>query len=110
MCAGLIGVPMGSFLAQRKRESIPNVDPLICAYALIGSAPLVYIVLLTADSSTAWSFVFVFFAMLSLNFCWSLVADMLLVRHGRRKDDVDGPGMINSNKDSRVRVNWQGRV
>lgn len=81
MLAGLIGVPMGSFIAQRKRATMPNCDPVICAYGALISAPFVYLVLVTASHSSDWSFFFVFLAMLSLNMCWSLVADTLLVRN-----------------------------
>lgn len=80
MCAGLIGVPLGSYLAQWKRATMPNCDPVICGYGAMISAPFVYLVLVTAGHSSAWSFFFVFIAMLSLNMCWSLVADTLLVR------------------------------
>lgn len=80
MFAGLIGVPMGSYLAQWKRATMPNCDPVICAYGALISAPFVYLVLLTAGHDSGWSFFFVFLAMLSLNMCWSLVADTLLVR------------------------------
>ena len=86
MFAGLLGVPLGSFLAQWKRATNPDCDPVICGLGAIISAPFVYLVFVTASHSATWSFLFVFMAMLSLNMCWSLVADMLLVRwiEGRR--------------------------
>lgn len=79
MTAGLIGVPLGSGLAQRLRPNYPTCDPLICAFGLITSAPFVYLGLVVAPFSTNWAFFFVFIAEITLNLCWSIVADMLLV-------------------------------
>lgn len=79
MMAGLIGVPLGSGLAQRLRPINPTCDPLICAFGLLTSAPFVYFGLVVAQYSTNWCFFFVFLAEVSLNLCWSIVADMLLV-------------------------------
>ncbi|XP_055687110.1 protein spinster isoform X2 [Lutzomyia longipalpis] len=78
MLAGLIGVPLGSYLAQRIRPRDPACDPKICAGGLIISAPFVYFALIIAKYSTNWTFVLVFLAMVSLNLCWSIVADILL--------------------------------
>jgi MFS transporter, Spinster family, sphingosine-1-phosphate transporter len=80
MMAGLIGVPLGSGLAQHFRPINSSCDPLICAFGLITSAPFVYLGLVVAKYSTDWAFFFVFMAQITLNLCWSLVADMLLVR------------------------------
>lgn len=80
MMAGIIGVPLGSFLAQRLRHRFPAIDPQICAYGLLVSGPLVFFSLLTSPYSTALCMFFVFCAQLSLNLTWSIVADILLVR------------------------------
>lgn len=84
MMAGLIGVPLGSGLAQRLRLHYSSSDPQICAFGLITSAPFVYLGLVVAPYSTNWCFFFVFLAEVTLNLTWSIVADMLLVRpaHG----------------------------
>lgn len=84
MMAGLIGVPLGSGLAQRLRLHYSSSDPQICAFGLIASAPFVYLGLVVAPFSTNWCFFFVFLAEVTLNLTWSIVADMLLVRttHG----------------------------
>lgn len=79
MLSGLIGVPFGSYLAQRLRPSNPRCDPQICAWGLFISAPMVYVAIVLASISTTWCYIFVFFAELSLNLCWSIVADILLV-------------------------------
>lgn len=89
MLAGLIGVPLGSFMAQRYRTTVAECDPIICGFGALVSAPFVYLVLITAGHSSGVSFSFVFFAMMALNTCWSLVADMLLVRR-RNTDWADG--------------------
>jgi MFS transporter, Spinster family, sphingosine-1-phosphate transporter len=80
MLAGLIGVPTGSALAQCLRPTHSTCDPLICAFALISSAPCVYLGLCVAPHSSALCFLFVFLAQVTLNMTWSLVADMTLVR------------------------------
>lgn len=79
MLSGLIGVPLGSFLAQHYRKIHQRTDPLICAWALFISAPFVYVALLIAQYSNGWCFFVIFLAELSLNLCWSIVADILLV-------------------------------
>lgn len=84
MMSGVIGVPLGSFLAQRLRQISQKCDPLICAGGLFVSAPMVFLALAVAAVSTTWCFVFVFVAELSLNMCWSIVADILLVSQTHR--------------------------
>lgn len=79
MLAGLTGVPLGSFLAQKWRKTNESCDPLICAIGLITSAPLVYLGLVVSQHSLNWGFFFVFFAEVSLNMSWAIVADILLV-------------------------------
>lgn len=80
MVAGLIGVPLGSFMAQRLRPTIRNCDPYICAAGLLASAPMVYLSLILPQTSATWCFIFIFGAQLALNMTWSIVADILLVR------------------------------
>lgn len=81
MLAGLIGVPMGSILAQRLRGHYENCDPYICAGGLFVSAPMVFAALMVPQTSPEiLCFFFVFVAQVALNLCWSIVADILLVR------------------------------
>lgn len=84
MAAGLIGVPLGSMLAQRLRPTIENCDPYICAVGLFISAPMVFLGLIMASTSGTWCFIFVFMAQVALNMSWSIVADILLVRQRQR--------------------------
>lgn len=80
MMSGIIGVPLGSMLAQRLRPRYPRADPVICAVGLLTSAPLVYCSLLAAASSyTGLCYTLIFLAELFLNMNWSIVADVLLV-------------------------------
>lgn len=80
MLSGVIGVPLGSILVQRLRP-IYNVkcDAMVCASGLFISAPFIYAALVVASHSLSWCFVCVFIAEISLNLCWSIVADILLV-------------------------------
>lgn len=80
MLAGLIGVPMGSIMAQRLRHRAENADPYICAAGLLISAPMVYMALVLPQTSSSLCFLFIFGAQVALNLCWSIVADILLVR------------------------------
>lgn len=80
MLAGLIGVPTGAMLAQRLRLRQENSDPYICAAGLLISAPMVYMALVLPQTSGALCFLFIFGAQVALNLCWSIVADILLVR------------------------------
>lgn len=80
MIAGLIGVPLGSILAQHYRLKYENCDPIICGMGLLISSPLVYLALIEPQVNEFFCFTFVFLAQLALNLCWSIVADMLLVR------------------------------
>lgn len=79
MMSGIIGVPLGSMLAQRLRPRYPRADPVICAVGLLTSAPLVYCALLAAASPyTGLCYTLIFLAELFLNMNWSIVADVLL--------------------------------
>ncbi|XP_037041288.1 protein spinster isoform X3 [Bradysia coprophila] len=78
MLAGLIGVPLGSYLVQRLRPTNPKCDGLVCAWGLLVSAPLVYAALVVAPYNGKWCYLLVFLAQISLNLCWSIVADILL--------------------------------
>lgn len=79
MFSGIIGVPSGSILSQHLRLNTPNCDPLICAFGLLFSSIFIYLAVVSAGVSFFWTLTFVFIAETSLNFTWSLVADMLLV-------------------------------
>lgn len=91
MLAGITGVPLGSYIAQQMRHRFPAVDPHICAYGLIISAPLVFLSLITSTYNTTLCMLLIFSAQLSLNLTWSIVADILLVRNHvvrEKKEDL----------------------
>ncbi|RZF42670.1 hypothetical protein LSTR_LSTR001465 [Laodelphax striatellus] len=78
MCAGLIGVPLGSALAQYLRPRHPKADPLICAAGLLLSAPLLFMACLFAGTNVIVCYVLIFFGQILINLNWSIVADILL--------------------------------
>ncbi|XP_075221174.1 lysolipid transporter protein spinster isoform X2 [Lycorma delicatula] len=78
MISGLLGVPCGSYLAQRARARWPRADPLICAMGLLVSAPFLFIASLLASVNTNLCYTMIFFGEFFLNLNWSIVADMLL--------------------------------
>ncbi|XP_063983786.1 protein spinster isoform X2 [Diachasmimorpha longicaudata] len=78
MLAGLIGVPLGSFMAQRMRIKWHQADPLICGIGLLVSAPMIFFAIITSSGNSIVCFMLIFLGQLALNLNWSIVADMLL--------------------------------
>jgi hypothetical protein len=79
MLAGLMGVPLGSFLSQKLRLKYQRADPIVCGFGLLLSTPLMLAALFIANWNTTACFVVVFFGQLFLNLNWAIVADILLV-------------------------------
>ncbi|CAK9812214.1 Protein spinster [Anthophora quadrimaculata] len=78
MTAGIIGVPLGAYLAQKLRVRWKQADPLICAAGLLISVPLLFFASITANTNAVLCYTLIFFGQLSLNLNWSIVADILL--------------------------------
>lgn len=81
MVAGLIGVPMGSYVSQALIKRFPTIDPLLCAFGLLLSVPLLAGAMLVVSFNATAAYTLVFFGELALNLNWAIVADILLVRH-----------------------------
>lgn len=81
MIAGLLGVPLGSYLSQRLTKKYKRIDPIICAIGLLISAPLIAgaMILITENSTIAYTLTFL--GQLTLNLNWAIVADILLVKY-----------------------------
>jgi len=78
MLAGLVGVPLGSFLGQKLRLTYPRADPLVCGAGLLLSTPFLLAGLLISEWNTTACFCVIFFGQVLLNLNWSIVADMCL--------------------------------
>ena len=79
--AGILGIVAGSFLGQKLRRDYPTADPLVCGVGLLFSAPLMASTLILASGPSAiTTFTLMFCGQLFLNFNWSLVADITLVK------------------------------
>ncbi|KAL0271878.1 UNVERIFIED_CONTAM: hypothetical protein PYX00_005050 [Menopon gallinae] len=78
MLSGVIGVALGQILAIHLKRYDSRADPLICAFGVLSSAPVIYFASLLPRVSTSWCFVLIFFGEILLNLNWSIVADMLL--------------------------------
>jgi MFS family permease len=78
MVSGLLGVPLGSWLSTRLKKKNPRADPLICAFGLLTSTPLIFLASVVARYNTIACYTLIFFGELFLNLNWSIVADMLL--------------------------------
>ena len=79
MIAGLLGVPLGSFLGQKLRVRYQRADPIVCGMGMLFSTPLMLAALFIAGWNTTTCFVVVFFGQVLLNLKWAIVADILLV-------------------------------
>lgn len=80
MVAGLVGVPLGSYLSQRLSKKYKRIDPIICAIGLVLSAPLLAGAMLMITVNSTIAYILVFLGQLTLNLNWAIVADILLVR------------------------------
>jgi hypothetical protein len=67
MLSGLIGVPLGSYAAQKFRTRNARADPLICAFGLLASTPLMFLASITAQYHTVACFLLIFFAEVCIN-------------------------------------------
>lgn len=80
MTAGIVGVPLGSYLSTVLTKTYPRCDPVICAVGLLLSAPLIGAAMISVTYSAPLAYIFVFLGEVALNLNWAIVADMLLVR------------------------------
>ncbi|KAL1497452.1 hypothetical protein ABEB36_008423 [Hypothenemus hampei] len=78
MISGLVGVPLGSIIAQKLRHRIKRIDAYICGVGLLMSCPFVFLAIYFAKYSIPVCFTMIFFGELFLNLTWSIVADILL--------------------------------
>ncbi|XP_067135266.1 protein spinster homolog 1 isoform X2 [Centruroides vittatus] len=76
--AGIVGVTLGSLSAQWYRRRNPRADPLVCAFGLLSSAPLVFLGIVMAHKYTMLSWFLIFCGETLLCMNWPIVADMLL--------------------------------
>lgn len=80
MVSGIVGVPLGTVLAQSLKKRYPRADPIICAFGLLISAPFLLGAMLVVPVSAPAAYALVFFGSVALNLNWAIVADILLVR------------------------------
>ncbi|XP_035233028.1 protein spinster homolog 1-like isoform X2 [Stegodyphus dumicola] len=76
--AGIVGVLIGSISSQYLRRLNARADPLICAFGVLASVPLVYAGVVIADSNLTLSWILIFLGEVCLCVNWTIVADMLL--------------------------------
>lgn len=79
MASGIVGVPLGTVLAQVLKKRYPRADPLICAGGLLCSAPFLLGAMFVVSINTTAAYVLIFLGSVSLNLNWAIVADILLV-------------------------------
>lgn len=80
MVSGIIGVPLGTYIAQKLKKRSQRADPIICACGLIISAPLLAGSMIMVQANATIAYTLVFFGEVALNLNWAIVADILLVR------------------------------
>jgi len=76
--AGLLGVPLGSYISQIIRHKVPNADPLVCGATLMLSVPVLFFGFFFARYSLNACYGLTFLAGLLLNCNWSIVSDITL--------------------------------
>lgn len=81
MVSGIIGVPLGTIIAQKLRKRSQRADPIICACGLILSAPLLAGSMIMVQANSACAYTLVFLGEVALNLNWAIVADILLVSY-----------------------------
>lgn len=81
MLSGVIGVPLGAYLAQRLRRKHTRADPVICGFGLLISAPCIVGAMLLVSVNAPAAYCLIFIGEIALNLNWAIVADILLVRN-----------------------------
>jgi len=79
MFSGILGVPLGSLIVQILRHRYASVDPQVCGFGLLLSAPFVFLTLVSASYNMTLCYLAIFIGEISLNLTWSIVADIILV-------------------------------
>ncbi|XP_076345681.1 protein spinster homolog 1-like isoform X3 [Tachypleus tridentatus] len=79
--AGVTGVVLGSGGAQYYKRYNPCADPLVCAFGVLASVPLVFAGIAVAHKQTSVSWALIFFGETFLCMNWPIVADILLVTY-----------------------------
>ncbi|XP_054482172.1 protein spinster homolog 3 [Anoplopoma fimbria] len=75
---GILGACLGSGLSRWFGDRVPNVDPLICAVGLLGSAPCLFITIFVASANIPTTYVFIFICEVLISLNWAVMADILL--------------------------------
>ncbi|XP_061383629.1 protein spinster isoform X3 [Danaus plexippus] len=78
MASGLVGVPLGAWLGAALIARWGRAHALLCAAGLLLSAPAMTLAIFLTDKHYYAPFVLMFFAELTLNLNWAIVADMSL--------------------------------
>ncbi|CAL1289989.1 unnamed protein product [Larinioides sclopetarius] len=76
--AGIVGVIIGSSASTYLRRFNAKADPLICAYGVLASVPLIFAGVVVSEYSVISSWVLIFIGEVCLCVNWTIVADMLL--------------------------------
>lgn len=76
--AGIVGVIIGSASSQHFRRTNAKADPLICAYGILISVPLIFLGVVMAEYSLIAACILIFLGEVCLCVNWTIVADMLL--------------------------------
>ncbi|KAI3373444.1 hypothetical protein L3Q82_022044 [Scortum barcoo] len=78
VATGILGGCLGTGLSRWFRDKMPNVDPIICAVGLLGSAPCLCIAIFVASKSIHATYVLIFLGEILISLNWAVMADILL--------------------------------
>ncbi|KAK7065531.1 Protein spinster 3 [Halocaridina rubra] len=79
MAAGLMGVPLGSYIGQKLRVKYPKADPLVCGFGLAIALPILLATIFLAEHNTLASLILCFIGQLFQNLSWAIVIDIMLL-------------------------------
>ncbi|XP_075697077.1 protein spinster homolog 1-like [Rhinoderma darwinii] len=75
---GILGVAAGVQISRRYKKINPFADPLVCGFGMLGSAPFLFLALVSAKYSLVSSYVFIFIGDTLLSMNAAIVDDILL--------------------------------
>ncbi|XP_068600508.1 protein spinster homolog 3-like [Brachionichthys hirsutus] len=78
VASGILGGCLGYGLSRKLRDSVPNVDPLICGIGILGACPCFFVAIFAASTSIPATCVFIFISEVLVSLNMTVIADMLL--------------------------------
>lgn len=75
---GIVGVSLGSSIAQYYRDIDGRADAFVCAFGVLAGVPLTFLGLVLARSALTLSWIFLLLSVIALSTNWAVISDMVL--------------------------------